>query len=97
MAAAELATRHGVHPTARALRLDYTGLRKRVEGRDRPNPKGKAPVPPPAFVELLTPTSGAVTNCTVEVESTQGGKLRLELKAVATTELVNLIRAFVGH
>jgi hypothetical protein len=47
-------------------------------------------------VELLTPTSGAVTNCTVEV-STQGGKLRLELKAVATTELVNLIRAFVGH
>jgi hypothetical protein len=47
-------------------------------------------------VELLTPLSAAVTNCSVEVESVQGGKLRLELKAVATTELVNLIRAFVG-
>jgi hypothetical protein len=94
-AAAELAKRYGVNPTARALRLDYTGLRKRVENRDRPKPKKRAP-PPPAFVELLTPMSAAVTNCSVEVESVQGGKLRLELKAVATTELVNLIRAFVG-
>src|SRR3954453_16825079 len=91
-AAAELAKRYGVNPTARALRLDYTGLRKRVENRDRPKPKTRA-APPPAFVELLTPVSGAVTNCSVEVESVQGGKLRLELKAVATTELANLIRA----
>lgn len=94
-AAAELAKRYGVNPTARALRLDYTGLRKRVENRDRPKPRKRA-APPPTFVELLTPMSGAVTNCSVEVESVQGGKLRLELKAVATTELVNLIRAFVG-
>jgi hypothetical protein len=94
-AAAELAKRYGVNPTARALRLDYTGLRKRVENPDRPKPK-KGGAPPPAFVELLTPVSGAVTNCSVEVESVQGGKLRLELKAVATTERANLIRAFVG-
>jgi hypothetical protein len=94
-AAAELAKRYGVNPTARALRLDYTGLRKRVENPDRPKPK-KGGAPPPAFVELLTPVSGAMTNCSVEVESVQGGKLRLELKAVATTERANLIRAFVG-
>jgi hypothetical protein len=31
------------------------------------------------------------------VESAHGGKLRLELKAMATAELVNLIRAFVSH
>lgn len=95
-AAAELAKRYGVNPTARALRLDYTGLRKRVENRDRPKPK-KGAAPPPAFMELLTPMSGAVTNCSVEVESVQGGTLRLELKAVATMELANLIRAFAGH
>jgi len=35
-AASELAARYGVHATARALRLDYTGLRKRVENRDQP-------------------------------------------------------------
>ena len=46
-AAAELAKRYGVNPTARALRLDYTGLRKRVENQDRPKPK-KGAAPPPA-------------------------------------------------
>ena len=45
-AAAELAKRYGVNPTARALRLDYTGLRKRVENRDRSKPK-KGSAPPP--------------------------------------------------
>jgi hypothetical protein len=45
----------------------------------------------------VAPGAQAVTNCTVEVESAQGGKLRLELKAMATTELVNLIRAFVSQ
>ena len=95
-AAAELARRHGVNPTARALRLDYTGLRKRVEKQDRPKRKREVAVPP-TFMEFVAPGAKAVTNCTVEVESPQGGKLRLELKAVATSEVANLIRAFVSH
>jgi hypothetical protein len=44
-------------------------------------------------MEFVAPGAKAVTNCTVEVESAQGGKLRLELKAVAITELAGLIRA----
>jgi hypothetical protein len=48
----------------------------------------------PAFVELLTSSSGATTSCLVEVESPQGAKLRLELKGIATSELAKLIRAF---
>ena len=95
-AAAELARRHGVNPTARALRLDYTGLRKRVEKQDRPKQKRKVGTAP-TFMEFVAPGAKAVSNCTVEVESAQGGKLRLELKAVATTELASLIRAFVNH
>jgi hypothetical protein len=44
--AAELATRYGVHPTARALRLDYTGLRRRVEKRleQKSTPGGRSDV-----------------------------------------------------
>jgi hypothetical protein len=95
-AAAELARRHGVNPTARALRLDYTGLRKRVEKQGRHKRKREVAAPP-TFMEFIAPGAKAVTNCTVEVESAQGGKLRLELKAVATTELASLIRAFVNH
>ena len=94
-AAAELAKRYGVHPTARALRLDYTALKKRLGGQSRPKGKRKL-APPPSFLEFVAPGAKAVTNCTVEVESVQGGKLRLELKAVATSEVANLICAFVS-
>lgn len=95
-AAAELARRYGVNPTARALRLDYGGLRKRAENQGGPKRKRTAATPP-NFLEFVAPGAKAVTNCTVEVESAQGGKLRLELKAVATTELAGLIRAFVNQ
>lgn len=95
-AAAELAKRYGVNPTARALRLEYGGLRKRVDNRS-PAKRKRAPSTPPTFMEFVAPGAKAVSNCTVEVESPQGGKLRLELKAVATTELVSLIRAFVNQ
>jgi hypothetical protein len=95
-AAAELAKRYGVNPTARALRLEYGGLRKRVENRGQAKRK-RAPSTPPTFMEFVAPGAKAVSNCTVEVESAQGGKLRLEWKAVATTELASLIRGLVSH
>jgi hypothetical protein len=91
-----LAKRYGLNPTARALRLDYTGLRKRMDARDHAKPKGKEPSAS-AFVELVGPVTGPLTSCSVEVESLQGSKLRFELKNIGTGELANLIRAFVGH
>ena len=92
-AAAELAKREGMYQTARALRLDYAGLKKRMENRG--TPKRKRITAPPSFMEFIAPGAKPVTDCTVEVETAHGSKLRLNLKAVATTELVNLIRAFV--
>jgi hypothetical protein len=55
----------------------------------------------PAFVELLAQTAGATfdrgeTSCLVEVESQRGAKLRLELKAISTSTLAELIRAFAA-
>jgi hypothetical protein len=72
-AAAELASRHGVNPTARALRLDYTALRKRVKKPEAPKRKRTAGAPP-TFMEFVAPGAKAVTNCTVEVESTHAGR-----------------------
>lgn len=95
-AAAKLGKRYGVNRTAHILRLEYGGLRKRVENEGRPKGRRKMAAPP-SFLELVAPGAKPVTNCTVEVESGQGGKLRLELKAVATTELAELIRAFVSR
>ena len=93
-AAAELAARHGVHRMARELRLDYIGLKKRVEQRERPKPKPAASVTP-TFVEWVGPAA-AVTLCRVEVESAHG-KLRFELPTMATTELVSLLRGFLSQ
>jgi hypothetical protein len=93
-AATELATRYGVHRIARELRLDYTGLKKRVEQRERPKPKPAASLTP-TFVELVGPVA-AVTPCRVEVESSHG-KLRFELPTMAPTELVSLLRAFLSQ
>src|SRR6185437_6273386 len=94
VAAAELARRYGVNPTARALGLEYGGLRKRVENQDQSKAKRKK-TEGPSFMEFVAQGAKAVTNCTVEVESAQGGKLKLELKGMATCELASLIQAFV--
>jgi len=95
-AAAELAKQYGVNQTAQALRLEYGGLRKRIEHQARPKAKSKKKEAA-SFLEFIAPGAKPVSNCTVEVESAQGGKLRLELKAVATRELIDLIRAFVSQ
>jgi hypothetical protein len=52
---------------------------------------------PPSFLEFIAPGAKPVTNCTVEVESAEGGKLRLELKALTTTESANLTGAFLSQ
>ena len=46
-------------------------------------------VEPPTFVELIKAMPGGMTSCLVEMESAQGGKLRLDLKAIATAELAD--------
>jgi hypothetical protein len=102
-AAAELAQRDGIDATAEALDVDKPSLRKwadRFQPRRKPRSrwsqsKRKASAAP-AFVELLASGSGAATSCLVEVESPRGAKLRLELKAVPTSQLADLIRAFAA-
>jgi hypothetical protein len=95
-AAAEIAQRDGVHQTARILHLDYVGLKKRVENRKHPSVKRNASRSAPAFVELISPASAAVSSCRIEMEMAQG-KLRLELPAIEAAELTHLIRAFLDH
>jgi hypothetical protein len=101
-AAAEMARRRGVNPVCRCLRLDANSLKKWLgerAGETQPKPaiKKHASIAPAAFVELLTPMSGAAASCIVEVESPRGGKLRLELKGIATSEIAQLIHTFAGQ
>ena len=83
-------------PDSTGTAAGVRGLRKRVENQAKPKAKSKESEPP-SFLEFVAPGAKPVTNCTVGVESAQGSKLRLELKAVATTKLVDLIRAFMSR
>ncbi len=111
-AAAKLVRRDGIKATALALDVDRPSLQKwadrfepgvQVQARKprRQRRAGRTVSAAPAFVELLAETTGATlhrseTSCLVEVESPRGGKLRLELKAIPTSALAELIRAFAA-
>jgi hypothetical protein len=85
-AAADMAQRHGLHCTSKALRLDYTRLKKRLAG-------GAADSPTPArFLELLTSPSAQPVECVVEVESNRG-RMRVAMKGV-TPDWAGLLRAW---
>ena len=106
-AAAKLARRDGIAATARVLGVDRPSLQKwtdRLEPRESPKSSTeKSPrrnrrdgITAPAFVELLTASTATATSCVVEVESRSGGKLRLDLKAIAHSQLAELIRVFAA-
>jgi hypothetical protein len=104
-AAAKLARRDGITATARALGLDRPSLQKwtdRLQPRTSTKARKSARRLPhassgaPAFVELLTASTGISNSCLVEVESRQGGKLRLELRGMAPGQLAELIRTFAA-
>lgn len=103
--AAKLARRDGVTATARVLGVDYPSLYKwtdrlepRASGRARKSAHGQQSKGngAAAFVELLASSTATATSCVMEVESARGGKLRLELKAIATSQLAELMRAFAA-
>ena len=105
-AATKLARRDGIEATAQALDVDRPSLQKwtnRFEPRAEATPRkprrqrqSKREPAAAAFVELLAGNTGATASCLVEVESPRGGKLRLELKAIPTSALAELIRAFAA-
>lgn len=67
-AAVELARKHGLYRTARALPIDYANLRKRLSGAARPEASK-----PAQFLELFSPqapSSGCIEILRVPLSST---------------------------
>jgi hypothetical protein len=87
--AAQLACAHGVHRTAKALRLDYYSLKKHAAAAARSGERV------PEFVEILSggmPT--ARPECTIEVEDASGAKMRIHLQGGEFPDIVALTGAF---
>lgn len=88
--ATELAGRHGVGPTARALRLDYAALRRRTQ-TSLINDNGAA-----KFMEMLVPQPDSILECAIEVVSARGARMRVEMRNPSAGTLSSIIRDFAG-
>jgi hypothetical protein len=89
-AAVELARQHGVYSVAHPLRLDYMGLKKRLDG----TPSLRRKATKPAFVELIAPHPATLEEYWIEFESSSGGKMRIQWKASAAPDWASLLRAW---
>ncbi len=92
--AVELAREHGLAPTARALRLDYYSLKKRLEGggadRGASAARKVGPFVEVVASELLPPFAEFV----VELEDAHGVRMRIQVKGGGVPDLSTLVRAF---
>src|ERR1039458_1404564 len=70
-----LANQYGVSPVCHELQVDYKSLKRRMPAQAR-----VPATPAPAFLEWISPGSAAIEQCTLELESHRGVKLRLEMK-----------------
>ena len=91
--AVNLAVTYGVSRTASALTLDYYSLKRRLTDRSLPS----VPVAPSphssAFVELPASTFSPWGECVIELEKSNGEKIRICWKGAAP-DFVGLSRSF---
>ena len=94
VAAVGLARGHGVHRIAQELRVDYNGLKKRLERAGGAARAGKLDT---QFVELFVapaPTAAGMRECALELENARGAKMRVELNGNGLAGLAGLCSAF---
>ena len=91
--AVKMAGTFGLYRTARALRLDYYSLKKRIERQPAtvPNPPETTVA---TFLELAPPASAGSGQCTLELEDAGGAKMRVHLKGFQAPDLAALSRSF---
>lgn len=87
---AKVAKRAGVWPVAKALRLDYSKLKRLTR-------EGQQLAPPsPTFAELLPMAGQTLGDCAIEIESPHGARMRIQILNANPSGLAGLIREFVS-
>jgi hypothetical protein len=90
--AVELVGTHGVAKVARALRLDYTALKRRVTRPAAVAVPTVAAPPPAAFVEYQLGVSDAGPGCVLALSDAHGRALRIEWRRGAAAEVAAVAR-----
>jgi hypothetical protein len=91
--AAELARSHGVYVVARSLKLDYSTLKRHLNGSPRSVSRLRKKSPP-KFVELIGAPRQTVDEYVIEFESARGRKLRIHCKTNTPPDWPVLLRAW---
>ena len=91
--AAELARCHGLYVVARSLKLDYSTLKKHVNGSPESVPRLRKKSQP-KFLELSGATRQTVDEYLIEFESARGRKLRIHCKTNTPPDWPVLLRAW---
>lgn len=98
--AAEVARTQGVYATARALRLNYVRLQKRVGstkatgGALRKARVKHANETQPAFIDLGTAALGSGHKMVIELEGRSGERLRMDVTGGNSADVVGLAQMF---
>ena len=87
-AAAEAAQRHGVDAVSRAVRIEHSALRRRVQAASCVVNRA------PAFVEMDN-AAGSV-GCIIELEKGNGTRMRICVHDGATVDWCRMKEAFLG-
>ena len=94
--AVKLAQAHGIHPTAKALGVDYYSLKKRLEEKPVSGSPMVASASGTTFVELAAPAPMAMQECILELEDVEGATMRIRFKGIEAPDLAALSRSFWG-
>jgi hypothetical protein len=86
--AAHLAREYGLSKTARTLRLDYHGLKKR--SALVVSDEASKPIAASSFLELLPAGPHMPVECTIECEDGQGARIRIHLTGRELPDLAAL-------
>ncbi len=95
--AVKLAAKHGVHRTARTLRLDYYSLKKRTlaaAARRETQDEIRAEMNEASFVELSA-AFAPVAECVIELED-NAGSWRVHLKGYRAVDIAAIGRSLRG-
>ena len=93
-AAVEMAATSGISPTAKALRVNYNALRKRVDQQAAAAPRRPEENSVTTFLELAPPPRVGSCQCTMELEDDSGAKMRVHLQSPEEPDLAALSRSF---
>ena len=94
-AAESLYPEHSLYNISKALRLNYTDLKKRFEHRQ--TPFIPSPINSAEFIELEINPAIHPPECLVEMEDTLGTKMRMHYKGSSGLDLLELGRIFLSR